>query len=94
MDIPVATPRTVRILNPPAGHTDRVGLKRALRLVKGGRAQWVREMIVIRILTTHHAFKTASQIESERFYDAIPRGMSLREMKRIPIIQPEKMMAR
>lgn len=86
---------TIPILNAPPGHCQAVGEKRALRLVKRGRAMWNAERTAI--LIEAHALIDAAAIEhalairrenerTGRGYDREQRLMRPEEAQRTPFV--------
>lgn len=80
---------TIAIQNAQPGHCQQVGLKRAERLVKRGRATWsdsTRSTIVIaaHVLTAQEVDAQSAQrraiARSERDYDSISRMMTMDEV--------------
>lgn len=92
---------TIAIQNAQPGHCQQVGLKRAERLVKRGRATWVddtRSTIVIapHVLTAQEidaqSAITRAIRQSERHYDRIDRVMSAEEIANLPTAGPAERM--
>ena len=88
---------TVRIANPQPGTATHVGLKRALRYVKNGRATLTGNVLHFRV--DHHAHQStlASQANraTNRGYDrdAHERICDMKQMANVPIINPRELIA-
>ncbi len=86
---------TVKILNPIAGGATHIGVKRAIRFIKSGRAEIVGECL--RFIEDHHARQAALKSSQGRHtaggYDRVRRRITLEEMSNIPIISPREMVA-
>jgi hypothetical protein len=72
-----------------------VGIKRAQRYIKAGKAEMVGPLL--RFIEEHHAHRSVVENFEIRHtqggYDRVRRRMTDREMKAIPIINPHEMLA-
>jgi hypothetical protein len=85
---------TIRIANPQPGTATHVGLKRALRYVKNGRATLADNVLHFRIEHHAHQATLASQASSRGYdRDAHERISDLKRMANVPIINPREMLA-
>jgi len=85
----------IKIENPAAGMNPTCSVKRALRYVKSGRAEFVRGG-VLRFRGEHHANLAANQHHTCGGYDRSARGGAVasdKQMAGVPIVKPRELIA-
>lgn len=83
----IARRQKIQILNPIPGGAHLTSLDSALRHVQRGAAEWVGDAAIR--FTGHQRIKA---LESALAYDRVSRSLRPDEIRRIPVIQPERLL--